>query len=137
MIQRPYPRALSVLATPVVPWENARNPKECLMRTLFGIVALVVAAAVQPARALVNVGALDTPGSAQDVEVVGGLAYLADGAAGLLVIDFGPEYVQPPEPIPTLSLYSQLALVASMMAVAMWRRRAGHGNISPTPRSSV
>jgi len=43
-------------------------------------------------RALITVGALDTPGYARNVEVVGDLAYLADGSAGLRVFDFGPEY---------------------------------------------
>ncbi|NRA00125.1 MAG: hypothetical protein HRU01_26785, partial [Myxococcales bacterium] len=40
-----------------------------------------------PASAIINVGALDTPGWASDVEVVGGLAYVADGSSGLRVID--------------------------------------------------
>lgn len=35
------------------------------------------------ARALINVGALDTPGVARDVDVVGGLAYVADRNSGL------------------------------------------------------
>ena len=34
-----------------------------------------------------EVGALDTPGFAFDVELVGGLTYLADGASGLRIID--------------------------------------------------
>jgi hypothetical protein len=38
-------------------------------------------------RALIAVGALDTPGQAFDVEVEGDLAYVADGASGLRVID--------------------------------------------------
>ena len=50
------------------------------------------------AGALINVGA-DTPGTALDVEVVGRLAYVADGshpilggASSLRIIDFGPAY---------------------------------------------
>ena len=39
------------------------------------------------AAALINVGTLDTPGSARDVEVVCGLAYVADGSSGLRIID--------------------------------------------------
>jgi hypothetical protein len=35
----------------------------------------------------VELGALDTPGNAHDVEVVGDLAYVADGSSGLRVID--------------------------------------------------
>jgi hypothetical protein len=35
----------------------------------------------------VELGALDTPGSAHDVEVVGDLAYVADGDSGLLIVD--------------------------------------------------
>ena len=52
--------------------------------------------------ALIRVGGLDTPGSQNDVEVVGGLAYVADGGSGLRVIDFGPEYIASAAPIPTL-----------------------------------
>jgi hypothetical protein len=37
--------------------------------------------------ALITVGALDTPGSAEDVALVGDLAYVADGSSGLRVID--------------------------------------------------
>ncbi|MBW2386763.1 MAG: hypothetical protein JRG92_24295, partial [Deltaproteobacteria bacterium] len=53
------------------------------MRILIAIVGLLV---VLPgmARALINVGAVDTPSI--DVEVVGGLAYVA-GGSGLRVID--------------------------------------------------
>lgn len=36
---------------------------------------------------LTLVGSLDTPGSARDVEVVGTLAYVADGESGLQIID--------------------------------------------------
>ena len=39
------------------------------------------------ATALITVGALDTPGWADGIEVVDGLAYVADGHAGLRVID--------------------------------------------------
>ncbi len=39
-----------------------------------------------------ELGALDTPDTAQDVEVVGGLAYVADRLSGLRIIDLGPEY---------------------------------------------
>jgi hypothetical protein len=46
----------------------------------------------QRARALINAGALDLPGHARDVEVVGGLAYVADWDSGLRIVEFGPEY---------------------------------------------
>jgi hypothetical protein len=39
------------------------------------------------ASALITVGALDTPGVARDVEVVGDVAYVADYSSGLRVID--------------------------------------------------
>ena len=39
------------------------------------------------ASALITVGALDTPGSAFDAEVVGDLAYVADVSSGLRIID--------------------------------------------------
>ncbi len=54
----------------------------------------MVVVPVQPVRALITVGALETPGSAWHVEVAGGLAYVADRNSGLRVIDFGPEYVR-------------------------------------------
>jgi hypothetical protein len=41
----------------------------------------------------VELGALQTSYRAYDVEVVGGLAYVADHRSGLRVIDFGPEYL--------------------------------------------
>ncbi len=41
----------------------------------------------QHAEALITVGVLDTPRDARDVEIVGGLAYVADGPSGLRVID--------------------------------------------------
>jgi hypothetical protein len=40
----------------------------------------------------VELGALNTPDLAWAVEVVGDLAYVADGSSGLRIIDFGPEY---------------------------------------------
>lgn len=59
------------------------------------LIALALAAWLIPshrASALIGVGAIDTPGDAFDVEVVGGLAYVAIGVSGLQIIDFGPEY---------------------------------------------
>ncbi len=58
---------------------------------LVGLLALPPCAAL----ALINVGARNTPGAAVDVEVVGGLAYVADRFSGLRIIDLGPEYGGP------------------------------------------
>ena len=53
-------------------------------------IALAIAFFLAPAHragALIGVGAVDTPGDARDVEIVGGIAYVADGPSGLRVID--------------------------------------------------
>ena len=60
------------------------------MRSLFLVffagVSLVLSVT---ANALITVGALDqSAGVPRDVEVVGDLAYVADGHAGLRIIDF-------------------------------------------------
>jgi hypothetical protein len=55
-----------------------------LLAPLFAGLSITLSTAVS---ALITVGALDTPGQAYDVEVVGDLAYVADGGAGLRVID--------------------------------------------------
>ena len=61
------------------------------MRGLVTSVVFLIAAASiilgTAASALITLGALDTPGSARDVEVVGDLAYVADGSSGLRIID--------------------------------------------------
>ena len=59
------------------------------MRHLLGLAVFVAVLNLFPgaATALISVGALETPGSAHDVEVVGGLAYVADGGSGLRIID--------------------------------------------------
>ena len=45
----------------------------------------------------VEIGAVNLPDSAYDVEVVGRLAYAANSFSGLRIIDFGPEYVPEPD----------------------------------------
>ena len=74
----------------------------------------------------VEIGAMDIgdPGSTHRSQIVGDLVYVAAGLFGIHVIGFGPEYAQAPEPLPNLSLFAQLGLVTSMMAVGMWTRRA-------------
>ena len=58
------------------------------------LVALAMAFCLIPAdraAALITVGALDTPESANDVEVIDGLAYVADGGSGMRRRQFGRE----------------------------------------------
>ena len=55
-----------------------------LLAFLFAAVTTILSTA---ASALITVGTLDTPGYARDVEVMGDLAYVADGDSGLRVID--------------------------------------------------
>ena len=56
------------------------------LRTLVVLVAVLAFLPVT-ASALITVGSIDTRGPAQQVEVVDGLAYLADGFSGLRIID--------------------------------------------------
>jgi hypothetical protein len=60
---------------------------------LFAVVSTILSAA---ASALITVGALDTPGSAHGVKVVGDLAYVANGWTGLRVIDVSNPASEPP-----------------------------------------
>ena len=63
------------------------------MRSLLSILRAGVSLTVgSPASALITVGALDTPGSAIDVEVVGDLAYVADGYSGLRIRRLQPSW---------------------------------------------
>ena len=59
------------------------------LRRLFGLATFVAFLDLLPsaAAALITVGALDTPGTARAVEVVGDLAYVVDYYSGLRVID--------------------------------------------------
>jgi len=73
------------------------NPHEVNRRHPARILPILLAIAfwlvpVQRAAALITVGVLDTLGRVEGVEVVGQLAYVADGSSGLRIIDFGPEY---------------------------------------------
>jgi hypothetical protein len=52
----------------------------------------VVVLDVSDPAAPTELGAFVTPGSQEQVEIAGGLVHLADGHAGLRIIDFGPEY---------------------------------------------
>jgi hypothetical protein len=58
----------------------------CALRTVAILVGVFVLLPFG-ATALITVGALDTPGSALGVEVVDGLAYVADRGSGLRIID--------------------------------------------------
>jgi hypothetical protein len=56
----------------------------CSLGFLIAVISTTLSTA---ANALITVGVLDTPGSAYHVEVMGGLAYVADDTSGLRVID--------------------------------------------------
>jgi len=75
----------------------------------------------------VSLGVFPFSGRANDVESVGGLVYVAysyDMWGGLRLIDFGLEDY-PQAPLPTLSPWSQLALMAGLLAAGLgvWRWR--------------
>ncbi len=53
----------------------------------LGIAWALSLTSVAPAWALVTVGAHDTPGTASKLKLVGDLAYVADGLAGLRIVD--------------------------------------------------
>jgi hypothetical protein len=82
----------------------------CALRTVAILVGVFVLLPFG-ATALITVGALDTPGSALGVEVVDGLAYVADYDSGLRIIDFGPEYHVVPEPSAVAILASGIAML--------------------------
>lgn len=63
-----------------------------LLASLFAGLSIILGTA---AGALTTVGAFDAPGFAYDLEVVGDLAYLADGYSGLRIIACGPECADP------------------------------------------
>ena len=77
-----------------------RGPWWFMARVLF--LALPLSGVPSLSEALITIGALDTPDLVYDVEVVGGLAYVADGYAGLRVIDVShpaaPVEVDAPQP---------------------------------------
>ena len=61
---------------------------DCVRRLLAAAaLAEVLASFPFAAVTLINVSTLDTSGQAWDVEVVGGLAYVADGLSGLRIVD--------------------------------------------------
>jgi hypothetical protein len=76
------------LSRPLDEPSRSSPPRQRTSCQLEFVALLVLALAIRalPAGALITVGALETPGVAQDIAIVGSVAYVADGSS-LRVID--------------------------------------------------
>jgi CSLREA domain-containing protein len=68
-------------------WVVDPGPRSRPRRALRVAVTLAALAFPPPGQALVALGSADTPGSATEIAVVDGIAYVADGSAGLRLYD--------------------------------------------------
>jgi len=68
---------------------------------------------------------IDTPDEAWDVEIVAGLAYVADGASGLRIIDFGSVYSS--HAVPALGPLGRALLIFALAGAATSALRLRHG----------
>jgi hypothetical protein len=76
-----YEQAILDLSIP-----RQKYKQEDTMKSILIILALVLS--LLPLSAVYHkIGEFDTPGTANDVEIVGNIAYVADGAAGLVILD--------------------------------------------------
>ena len=101
------------------PAHTCSAPKRRLLRLLVTAAALWLAPQAASAEP-VEIGALDTD-FARDVEVVGGLAYVADGPSGLRIIGGV-------QPVPSLPVWGWALLAVALIAAgaSVHRRRTTH-----------